>query len=508
MCGFGSRAIALPDCNGFRTRYVSHRNARLLHGQLRFLQHKGSMFNKTLLLLVFLLSAPLYAQTPLAITTTTCPAAVQGAAYPGCTITVTGGKPPYTFSVSSSSTYSTLPEGLSLNSSSGVISSTQVGGEGTYVPGIVVSDSDGATATQGVSFSITGSNAFLSSIFPSNSIFHHRVDAATTGLPVDSSPAAPIYSGYLTETVKPFFGGAAYANYPNGTPAFQVPCSQPNVGVTTTVYQSYFTSGPFPANAPIEGTANGLLSGGDAHVLVYQQAGCGNPPRLWEMWQGAYEGGPWTDSSNALWSDVTSNALTPLGNGTTDAAGLPVAPLLLNADEVIGTGTPNAPNGTVQHPTRFTLNHGVNYYVWPATASAGVGSCNTGATTIATDTELSQSSPPTSCTMTGPFGEIYRLKSSVATPSCVSTSPQAAVIITALRNYGIIMADNGSSGGLIGTPDSRWNDSDLSCLRSLTLSDFEPVNVSPLMVSPDSGQAGPRPIPPQPPTNLQVVSVD
>ena len=63
----------------------------------------------------------------------------------------------------------------------------------------------------------------------------------------------------------------------------------------------------------------------------------------------------------------------PQGMGTSDAAGLPVAPLLLNADEVIGTGTPAAPNGTVQHPTRFTMNHGLNYWVWPATQSAGVG---------------------------------------------------------------------------------------------------------------------------------------
>jgi hypothetical protein len=43
------------------------------------------------------------------------------------------------------------------------------------------------------------------------------------------------------------------------------------------------------------------------------------------------------------------------------------------------------------------------------------------------------------------------------------------------------------SGGLIGTPDARWNDNDLQCLTSLTLNDFEPVNVSSLMVSSDSG---------------------
>jgi len=76
---------------------------------------------------------------------------------------------------------------------------------------------------------------------------------------------------------------------------------------------------------------------------------------------------------------------------------------------------------------------------------------------------------------------------SVPAPTCASTSPQAAIIITAMRNYGIILADNGSSGGIIGTPDTRWNDTDLACLRSLTLANFEPVNVSSLMVTTDSG---------------------
>jgi hypothetical protein len=59
--------------------------------------------------------------------------------------------------------------------------------------------------------------------------------------------------------------------------------------------------------------------------------------------------------------------------------------------------------------------------------------------------------------------------------------------LTAMKQYGIILADNGSSGGLIGTPDSRWNDSDLACLGNFTLSQFEPVNVSSLQVNPDSG---------------------
>ncbi len=420
----------------------------------------------------------------LALTTTSCPSGTQGAAYAGCTLSATGGSPPYTFSVSTNTNFPPLPEGMVLNATTGAITSALIGGQGTYGPQLIVTDSTSAQATQETSFAINGNNAFLATIFPSTSIFHHRVDAASTSLPVDSSPAAPIYSGYLSETIKPFFGNNSNAPNPNGIPAIEVAYNQADVAVATTVYQSYFTSGPIPAYAPVEGTSN---SNGDRHVLVYLEAGGGNNPALYEMWQGIYEGGPWTDSSNALWPNVSSNALTPQGNGTSDAAGLPVGPLLVNADEVIGTGTPSAPNGMVQHPVRFTLNHMLNYWVWPGTETAGVGSCSSGGSTIPTESLISQSSPPTSCTMSGPAGEIYRLKASVATPSCASSSPQAAIIITGFRNYGIILADNGDSGGLIGTPDARWNDTDLQCLTSLTLADFEPVNVSSIMVSSDSG---------------------
>ena len=371
-----------------------------------------------------------------------------------------------------------------MNSSTGEVTSVLIGGQGTYTPEFVVTDSASTKATQSINFAINGNNAFLANIFPADSIFHHRVDAATTSLPVDTSPAAPIYSGYLSATIKAFFGGSSYLTFPNGIPAVEVPYNQTDVSVTTTVYQSYFTSGPIPAYAPVEGTSR---STGDRHVLVYLEAGGGKNPALYEMWQGIYENGPWTDSSNALWPNVSGDALTQQGNGTSDAAGLPVAPLLANADEVIGSGTPESPAGTIKHPIRFTVNHMLNYWVWPATETAGTGNCSQGGSTIPTESQISQSSPPSSCTMTGPAGEIYRLKASVTTPACASSSPQANVIITAFRDYGIILADNGDSGGLIGTPDARWNDDDLTCLESLTLADFEPVNVSSLIVSNDSG---------------------
>jgi hypothetical protein len=420
----------------------------------------------------------------LKITTTSCPGGVQGAAYGGCTIAATGGAPPYVFSVNTTDNYPPLPEGLSIDSASGVISATQIGGQGHYGPQIIVTDSANAKATRQIGFAITGSNAFLAGIFPATSIFHHRVDAATTGLPVDTSVAAPIYAGYLPETVKPFFGNASNGAFPNGIPAFEVPSTQADVAVKTTVYQHYFVSGPIPANAPVESTRH---STGDRHVLIYRQAGGGLHPALFEMWQGIFENGPWNDSSNALWPNVSGNALTQQGKGTSDAAGLPVAPLLANADEVIGTGTPAAPKGVIKHPIRFTLNHMLNYWVWPATQTAGVGSCTNASGTIPTESEISQATPPTSCSMSGPAGEIYRLQASVATPACAARSPQAAIIITAFRNYGIILADNGSSGGLIGTPDARWNDNDLSCITSLTLANFEPVNVSGLIINNGSG---------------------
>lgn len=476
------------------------------------------------------------AATAPAITTASCPSGTQLRSYAGCSIAATGGTPPYKFSIGPYP-YASLPEGISLNPSTGAVTSSLIGGQGTYGVQFIATDAAGATAARQIDFAIQGNNAYLQKVFPSDSIFHHRVDAATTGLPVDTSPAAPIYRAYLPARIAAGFGNSGYGPHratPNGIPAIEVPYNQPGVAVTTFVWQCYFgthdRSGPHPAYnrpcgpggvlgpatapipnyAPIEATCSQSVVwpgtyAGDGHVLVYREPGGGKKPALYEMNVSQAAAGQcgnpatrgWSDDSNVLWPDVASDALTPQGYGTADAAGLPVAPLLLTADEVIGTGTPSAPNGIVRHPVRFTLRHMLPYWVWPATEAAGVGSCTDArGKYIRTYQQISQGSSrqasfplPVSCpNSTAVAGEIYRLKASVSTPSCAATSPQSAIIITALRDYGMILADNGLSGRLIGTPDTRWNDSDLACLQHLTLADFEPVNVSSLKVSNSSGQ--------------------
>ncbi|MDR3771852.1 MAG: chitobiase/beta-hexosaminidase C-terminal domain-containing protein [Terracidiphilus sp.] len=402
----------------------------------------------------------------------------QYVAYGGCTLSASGGTPPYAFSWSTSQSYAALVEGLVLNPSTGAITGT-VYGQGGYVVDFVVTDGASNTADVALTFAIAGKNTPQGGceLFPSDSIFHTQV----LGLPVDTSPAIDM-SYYTGDTVWPGFGSTALPQ-PNGIPFLYIPYNQPLEPITTYQYQSYFTAGPWPWYATVEGTQN--LSNatnyiGDGHSLLVQLPGGGNPCALWEMWTAqftgtAYTNGPWSDGSNAYWQNLSSTGagayeMPPPDNGTSDAAGLPITPLLVTYQEVAA--------GLVAHPIRFTLPHTLARHVWPATAQAGYGSCTGGYEDG--NGLLDQADPPTSCSSpSAPMGEIFRLKAGVANPSCASSSPQSAVIITALRDYGAILADNGGDRMfLIGTPDSGWDDNDLRCLEQLTFGDFEPVNVS------------------------------
>jgi hypothetical protein len=73
------------------------------------------------------------------------------------------------------------------------------------------------------------------------------------------------------------------------------------------------------------------------------------------------------------------------------------------------------------------------------------------------------------------MGLRVRLKASV---NISSFGPNARVILTALKTYGMILADNGSPWYITGAPDPRWNDDELHALQTLTGASFEVVDTT------------------------------
>lgn len=466
-----------------------------------------------------------------------CPSGTQYQVYAGCAIAATGGTGPYTFAYAgqtpwtgqqppANGSYAGLVEGLTLNPATGAIGGT-VKGQGFYLTLMVITDAAGASVMQAVPFNIAGENTMAGCSYPADAIYYQDISK----LPVDTSVAAPIYSGYLGATIKAGFG--QYGNGPDGIPFYKVGPNQPMVAVNTGLGTFPGGMGPIPFDAPMEGTRNapGNVSPignqspadnytSDNHVLILQTGATPNTCKEWSLYN-IYPNYPNTNSEwgsgildgqggySDYYADMTSYALTPQGQPGADAGGLPIIPLLENADEVIGTGTPSAPNGVVAEMKRFTVEHTLRGYVWPATHQAGYGGCSGGFVDATGNGLLSQLDPPTTCSAgqpTGPVGEIYRLKASVA-PACDASSPQGRIIEQGLRIHGAILADNGQSGALIGTPDTRWNMADLACLNNLTLADFEPVLVQPLAVSwPTSSQitTGAVVTPPVGPTTVTV----
>ena len=120
--------------------------------------------------------------------------------------------------------------------------------------------------------------------------------------------------------------------------------------------------------------------------------------------------------------------------------------------------------GAIHHAIRFTVPQTQKAYVWPARHYAS---------------SLTGSQYP-------PMGARFRLKASFDISGFSATNQ---IILTALKQYGMMLADNGSSWYISGATDSRWNNDDLHALTTLTGADFEAVDVSPLMVDPNSGQA-------------------
>src|SRR5581483_4438025 len=72
-----------------------------------------------------------------------------------------------------------------------------------------------------------------------------------------------------------------------------------------------------------------------------------------------------------------------------------------------------------------------------------------------------------------PMGLRGRLKASFDT---TGFPPQARVVLEALKRYGMMVADNGSSWYISGAPDPGWSNDDLHSLGRVRGSDFEVVD--------------------------------
>jgi hypothetical protein len=77
-----------------------------------------------------------------------------------------------------------------------------------------------------------------------------------------------------------------------------------------------------------------------------------------------------------------------------------------------------------------------------------------------------------------PMGMRVRLKAGV---SLSGFPPEVQVILTALKTYGMLLADNGGAFYLSGAPDPRWNDAAINALKQLRGTDFEVVKMKGLV---------------------------
>lgn len=265
-------------------------------------------------------------------------------------------------------------------------------------------------------------------IFPANNPWNQDV----SGLSVHSNSANYIASIGSGGHLHPDFGSPAEYGIPfvvvdgNSTPKVQVNAEYAD--------ESDFGLAPIPANPPIEGTYE---SDGDRHVLVLDKAAC----MLYETWSSYFEDGEWNVGSAAKF-DLNSNALRPDGWTSADAAGLPVLPGLVRYDEVKA--------GSINHAIRMTISQSQRAYIHPATHFAS----------SKTDSNLP------------PMGLRLRMR---ADYDLSGLSGDALVIATAMKKYGMIVADNGSNWYFSGESNSAWDDENLNQLKDIPGSAFEAV---------------------------------
>jgi len=287
---------------------------------------------------------------------------------------------------------------------------------------------------------------------------HHRHTLRTAAaggcpvLPADNPinqevatlPASPDSQAYvesigLEAHLHPDFGN----NPGYGIPFEVVGPEQRKVPIKFTAYKSESDPGPYPipADAAIEG--GGRRGKGDKHVLVVQEGTC----MLYELYKAGRKGEGWKALSGAVF-DLRSNALRPERWTSADAAGLPIFPLLARYQEV--------GEGAIEHALRVTVPRTQKGYIHPATHYAS----------SSTDPALP------------PMGLRLRLKAGFP---LAGYSGQALVILTALKRYGLIVADNGSPWYITGAPSPGWDEASLNTLKQVPGAAFEAVETGPVI---------------------------
>jgi hypothetical protein len=264
-------------------------------------------------------------------------------------------------------------------------------------------------------------------VFPKTNAWNKRVDA----LPVAPDSDAIIRSIGADVGLHPDFGSGKYQGGRIGIPFDVVTKKTPRSRVTFD-YADESDKGPYPIPRTVH-----VESGSDRHALLVDRDGC----KLYELYALTRTPRGWHAGSGAIWS-LSSNRLRPAGWTSADAAGLPIFPGLARYDEVA--------RGVIDHALRFTVERTRRAYISPARHYAS----------SLTDSDLP------------PMGLRVRLKASF---DVAGFPKQARVVLTALKRYGMLVADNGSSWYISGAPDPRWSNDDLHALGRVKGSDFEVV---------------------------------
>lgn len=250
--------------------------------------------------------------------------------------------------------------------------------------------------------------------------------------------------GGTSRALHPDFGDSGLSQ-PYGIPYNIVAGSHAKVNVNF-YYPDESDPGPYPL-----GDDTTIEMGSDRHALMLDRDAC----VLYETYDTSRAGTTWNAGSGAVWN-LNSNALRPAGWTSGDAAGLPIFAGLIRRDEIAA--------GVIDHAIRVTASQTDRSYLWPARHQAGARS----------DPALP------------PMGAWFRLKSGF---DLSGYSTETRIILTAFKKHGLVLADNGSNWFFGGAAENGWSDAVLDELKSITAGNFEAVDMSSLMVDPNSGKA-------------------